>query len=293
MICLSNGHCFEYVIPSGIMGFDGKGGPLKRFFQQIHMLKPELFTIVIKTLTEEPRKGNKVWYNPLRTVRFIPGGMVNAVGLTNPGVDWWCSQCAPFIRWSKFSLVGSIYSENIDGLCCMAEKLNEFPLKALEINGNCPNVPAFSRLKTRFIVKACERVREASEHPIILKISAAQDYKEIVRRTFGIVEAISINSVPWNMAFPYRKSPLAKFGNGAVSGGAAQPVNWRLVREIATLNLTPVIAPSIWREGDIERARKLGEKVQAVSCGAGISRHPKRMFRMIQRDQQNKIKRAC
>jgi len=60
-----------------------------------------LFTTVIKTLTLHPRRGNLRWYNPLGCIRLIPGGTVNAVGLTNPGIDWWCHEIGPFIDSSE------------------------------------------------------------------------------------------------------------------------------------------------------------------------------------------------
>ena len=286
MICLSNGHRIDYVIPSGILGFDGKGGPLKRFFHHIGWIKPELFTIVLKTLTEKPEKGNKVWYNPFRTVRLIPNGMVNAVGLSGPGLDKWCQEYAPNIDWSQ-SIIGSIYAEDLEAFARMAEKLNQFPLKALEINSCCPNIKSEVTQNISFTVEACQKVYEVSKHPLILKISAGQRYcKEIVRQISEIIEAIAINSVPWEIVFPGKKSPLAKFGNGAVSGGAAQAVNWRIVREIAPLTTAGIIAPDIYWEGDIEKARKLGAK--SVSCGAGLSRHPLRISRMIQQDLEKK-----
>lgn len=286
MIHLSNGYCFEYVAASGVLGFDGRGWPWEPRLRWLVWQSPKLFTIVIKTLTEQKEKGNFVW-NPFKVIKRIPDGLVNAVGLKGPGIDWWCNKCGPKIDWSKVSLVGSIYSEDIDALCRMAEKLNDFPFEALEINSYCPNVKSENTLMTEFAVGACKRVQQVSRHPIILKITVVQDYKEIVRQTFGIAEAISINSVPWEIAFPGKKSPLEKFGNGAVSGGAAQRVNWRAVKEIAFLDKTPVIAPSIWRDGDIGRIRNFGKKVQAESFGAGLSCHPGRMLRMIQRDQEN------
>ncbi len=92
MIALSNDHVFTYMVASGALAFDGKGWPWERPLVWSGLIKPELFTVVIKSLTRNPRPGNLRWWKPWTCVRLIPGGAVNKVGLTNPGIEWWCRE---------------------------------------------------------------------------------------------------------------------------------------------------------------------------------------------------------
>lgn len=101
MIRFSNGHAFEYMTASGALGFDGKGWPWEQPFRWTGLLKPSLFTSVIKTLTPGPIRGNLQWHNPTRCLRPIPHGVVNAVGLGNPGIDWWCKKIGPSVDSKK------------------------------------------------------------------------------------------------------------------------------------------------------------------------------------------------
>ena len=82
----------------------------------------------------------------------------------------------------------------------------------------------------------------------------------------GIVEAIAINSVPWTYAFPDKRSPLARFGGGGVSGKIAQKWTWQLLEEIVRSSSIPVIGPSPWVYDDIQKLFDLGAK--AVSFGS-------------------------
>ena len=95
MIRLSNGHVLDHVVASGSLAFDGKGWPWERPMVAAGLIRPELFTVVLKTLTRDPRRGNLRWHSPWSCVALVPGGAVNKVGLTNPGVDWWVRDVGP------------------------------------------------------------------------------------------------------------------------------------------------------------------------------------------------------
>lgn len=224
-----------------------------------------LFTSVTKTLTLHPTKGNWRWYNPFRCLRFIPDGVVNAIELTNPGIDWWRRKIGYSVDSSRISLIVSIFGEP-DELAEMAIILNDFDLVGLEINVSCSSAKNDILQNTEKVIKSCRIVRKNSRLPVILKISTAHDAEKIIDEVSGIIEAISINSVPWVMAFPSKQSPLAKFGGGGVSGKAAQPFTWDLVGKLSKLTSTPVIGPSISNFDDMEKVRKIGAK--AISFGS-------------------------
>lgn len=285
MIRLSNGHEFKYMVASGALGFGGKGWLWERPLRRMGLIDPSLFTVVIKTLTYESRKGNLRWYNPLGCIRPMWGGVVNAVGLTNPGIDWWCENIGPFIDLGGISLVGSILSDDIDELVDMAIMLDKFKLVALEINASCPNTTEGDLLKnTQKIIDACHAVKKETNLPLILKLSVVHDVIPIINGVSDVVEAISINSVPWNVIFPNKISPLKHLGGGGVSGKIAQEHTWRLVRKIVMMHSIDVVAPSIWDYEDIERARRLGAK--AISFASVFLPYPCRPTSYVKRDMK-------
>jgi len=271
MITLSNGHAFKYMVASGALAFDGKGWLWERPLVWLGLIKPELFTVVIKSLTRNPRIGNLRWWKPWTCVRLIPGGSVNKVGLTNPGIEWWCREVGPRLDFHKFPTAGSIFGEEKE-LVEMAEILNRFDLVALEVNVSCPNT-GHAIEQAEMVVNSVKAVKLASRHPIIVKVSADQDYLTIVRGLVGIAEAVSLNSVPWKTVFTNgEQTPLAKLekqvggGGGGVSGKPAQKYNWAAVEALAKQGSLPVIGPSIMEFKDMEKLRRLG--AQAIGFGA-------------------------
>lgn len=280
MIRLSNDHEFEFMAASGALGFDGKGWTWEQPLRLLGLFNLRLFTGVIKTLTRKPRKGNLRWYNPFGCIRFLPDGIVNAVGLTNPGIKWWCQTIGHRLNSANNPLMGSILGE-ISELVEMARMLNDFDLVGLEINASCPNTEKGIIENTAEIVKSCEAVKRNSRFPIILKLSFVHDV-EVVPKVKDIVEAFSINSVPWSVMFPNRQSPLEHLGGGGVSGKIIQPFAWGFVRRLVEDFQVSMIAPSIWEYEDIGKVRVLGAK--AISFGSIFLRYPWRPTIFVRRD---------
>jgi dihydroorotate dehydrogenase len=278
MIRLSNGHEFEYMVSSGALAFDGKGWPWEKPLVWFGKIDPLLFTIVLKSVTRYPQRGNMqhFWDGP-KVVKLLPNlwkpnGAVNAVGLTNMGIEKW-------IKWanrnceylSRGNFVSSIYSESPEELQEMAAMLNGLSLRAIEINASCPNTGMELEKNADEVMKGVNLVRKATKLPIILKLSVAQDYIKIAKSVEGIVEAISVNSVPWHIVFPNQESPLEKFGGGGVSGVPAQPFMWKVVNSLTVRTSIPMIGP-VWDYDDIRQVRLFGAK--AVSFGSVHIRYP-------------------
>ena len=282
-IQLFNGHILEYVVASGALGFDGKAWPWERLLCWLGLIDidSDFFTVVTKTLTRQPTEGNLRWYDPWFCVRPIRDGFVNAVGLTNPGIDWWCRKIGPSVKKEKLSLVASIFGEP-EELGEMATMLNSFELVGLEINASCPNTKDDGFQDTERVVAACQAVKANSSLPLILKLSVVHDVARIARQVKGLVEAFSINSVPWAVAFPDHWSPLERLGGGGVFGKTAQRLTWPMVGKIARDTNVPVIGPSVWDYDDIERLRTLGAR--AISFGSLFLRHPGRPTQYVMWD---------
>lgn len=283
MITFSNGHTFEYMTASGALGYDGKGWPWERPLDWLDFLEPELFTSVSKTLTFYPKKGNLRCYNPLRCIRLIHGGVVNAVGLSNPGIDWWCKTIGPSVNSAKIPLVVSLFGEPAE-LVEMVKMLECFDIVGIEINASCPNTQTDILHNNEKIIASCQAVKQASSLPILLKVSVSHDIETIVKETRNEVESYAINSVPWEILFPNQKSPLMHFGGGGVSGKAAQLTTWDLVKKLATLTAVPVIGPSIWEFDDIQKVRDLG--AQAISFGSIFLRYPWRPTLFVRKEKK-------
>lgn len=286
MIRLSNGHEFEYMVASGALGFNGKGWLHEQPLRWIRLIDPSLFTIVAKTVTYKPRKGNYRWYCPWKCIRLIPNGVVNAVGLTNKGIRWWAGEVGVSSNSKKIALAGSILSDCHYELVEMAMIMNDFDLVALEINASCPNTGADLIGNTAKIIAGCEEVKKISRFPLILKLSVAHNIREIIPYIKGIIEAVSINSVPWKIIFPNEISPLANLGGGGVSGKIAQKYTWQLVKELTGITSIPIIGPSVWGFEDIEKLRRIGAK--AISFGSIFLRHPWRPTLFVRKDMKYK-----
>lgn len=282
MIKLSNQHQLEYVALSGALAFDGKGWPWEWPLRWLDFLDPKLFTIVAKTLTLKPRVGNLRWWNPLRCVRLIDHGVVNAVGLTNPGINWWCEKIGKKIAGFPYRMISSIWGESVEEYVSMIEMLNDYPLVGIELNLSCPNVHEHKPASELNLIKIIEASKYVSRHPLLVKLAATHNYVDMAQKIDGIVEAISINSVPWGVVYPDKQSPLANLGGGGVSGAAAQIYNWRMIEELAQSTTIPVIGSSIWEYQDLARVRSLGAK--AIGFGSIFLRYPWRPTSFIKRE---------
>ena len=290
MISLSNGHRLDHVVASGSLAFDGRGWAWERPLVRAGLIRPELFTVVLKTLTRHPRIGNLRWTDPWSCVRPVRGGAVNKVGLTNPGFDWWLRDIGPTLDYRRVATVASLFGDDAE-LADMARALNRFDLAGIEVNPSCPNT-GHALLTTDVVVRGVAAVRAVSRHPLIVKVSAAQDYRAICRGLVGIAEAVAINSVPWEQVFPHQRSPLWRLeqrvggGGGGVSGRPAQALNWRAVAEIAADATLPVIAPSIMEHDDVAVVRRLGAR--AVSFGAIHLLTPWKPTAIVKRDLRHR-----
>lgn len=270
---------------SGALAFDGRGWPWEWPLRWVGLLDPSLFTIVTKTLTRLPRRGNLRWTHPWSVVKrinpshppFAKGGkggfgtgIVNAIGLTNKGIEWWLQQVAPKIP-SDYKIIVSIEAESEKETVEMIRMLEGKKIVGIELNLSCPNTPSQDHRTTEKILSLCHSAVGRTRHPLLAKISYTHDYLAIAKQLKGF-EAITINSIPWQALFPGRSSPLARFGGGGLSGKMIQPYVWKMVEEISKASNIPVIGPSVWEYEDIQKIFDHGAR--AVSFGSVFVHHP-------------------
>lgn len=299
MITLSNGHRMNYVVASGALAFSGKGWFWERPLVWLGLIKPELFTVVIKSLTLNPVKGNLYWWNPLTwlpfspwsCVRFLPGGVVNKVGLTNKDFYWWCTKIAPKIDFEKYRIIVSLYGRT-DELITMTNDLLlycGFKIAGIELNLSCPN-SGHKLAEGEEIVRGVREVKRYSKLPIGIKLGVHQDYLTIIEGLHDQIEWVSINSVPIEMVYKDGIRPLQILenkvggGGGGVSGKPAQYHNWAMIEAIAKQGLVPVIGASIMEFKDMEELRSRGAK--AIAFGSIHLRTPWEPTSNVEKDMR-------
>jgi dihydroorotate dehydrogenase (NAD+) catalytic subunit len=218
VITFKNGHRLDFACASGALAWMGEGWWWERPLRWLGYIRPDELTVISKTLTYEPRIGNLRWWCPWRCVRLIEDGAVNAVGLTNPGYKWWINKFPKKIIKKGWKVIVSIMPNSPKEAAEMARALNSCPIVGIEINLSCPNVDHDTSIKhVKDIVFA---VLENTIHPVIVKLSYTDPYKDICVELDGKVAAFDlINTIIWTRLFPDKPSPLSKYGLiGGVSG---------------------------------------------------------------------------
>lgn len=299
MITLPNGYVLDYVAASGALGFDGRGWVYERPWAKIGLHDPRLFTVTLKSITRHSRKGNIKKYSFPSFGCFCPldvngntawfdffvrpwrvKGFLNAVGLTNCGIDEATKKYPRIIKQSGIKAIGSLYADTIDDALYIAKKFNDWPLVGLEINASCPNSGENIAQNSVFVMELCEEVKKVSKFPIILKLSSENDLMPIVRVVWKWLDAISFNTVRYNTVFPDKKSPLAYLGGGGVSGGIVHTFYKRTAEKIAGNFGIPLILP-VWEYADMMKWAKFGKRYYndvAFAFGSIFLRHKYHAF---------------
>jgi len=274
MIKLKNGHGLDFLCASGALAWYGEGWWWEKPLRWAGFIRPDELTVIGKTLTFAPRRGNLRMWCPWRCVRLIHGGAVNAVGLTNPGYEWWVENCARKIEKKRWKVIASIMPNNAQEASKMAYALDFCPIVGVEVNVSCPNVDHDSSIA--HIREIIEATLACTDHPVIIKLGYTDPFLDICKELDGKVDAFDlINTVSWQEMFPGEPSPLAKYN--LVGGVSGEPIKFyardALMRVAALKLKTPIISG-----GGISSSQEtyvrfmLGAK--AVSLGTVFLRAP-------------------
>jgi dihydroorotate dehydrogenase (NAD+) catalytic subunit len=202
-----------------------------------------LAAIVPKTVTFKPQEGNP----PVRIFE-TPSGMINAIGIENPGIDAFLDTKLPALESIGVPLIISILGHSPDQFVGIMEKLNAHKggIAAVELNLSCPNLKhktlvAQDPAATAQLVKMIKRI---SKFPIIAKLSPnVTDISEIAQAAQeGGADAVSLINTFSAMAIDIktRKSRIGNF-TGGLSGPAIRPVAVYMVQRVASSVKIPVI----------------------------------------------------
>lgn len=203
----------------------------------------QLGAFVSKGITPEPRSGN-----PMPRITETPGGMLNAIGLQNPGIRAFLRRYPPiWERWPVPAIV-NISAESVADFAELARRCDDVPgIAALEVNISCPNISAggfcfgWNAEMSRDVTAA---VRSATSLPIIVKLSpGALDIAEIALAVEdGGADAISLINTLVGMSIDVRRrAPVLANRTGGLSGPAIKPVAVRMTWQVAQVVGIPVI----------------------------------------------------
>lgn len=207
--------------------------------------------ISVKGLTLEPRKGNA----PVR-IAETPGGILNSVGLQNPGVHAFIRDEIPFLRKYDVAIIANIAGNTIEDYCRMAEILSEADIDAIELNVSCPNVKEGCLLfgsTPQGVAQVTEVVRRLCKKPLIVKLTP--NVTDIVQNAKAAEDAgadsVSLINTLLGMAIDIEKRrPVLANIMGGLSGPAVKPVAVRMVYQVANAVKIPVIGMGGISNGD-------------------------------------------
>lgn len=205
-------------------------------------IAPGTFAAVVgKSISLEPRSGN----HPPRTIE-TPAGLLNSIGLQNPGIDRFLSESLPRLRGYGAPVVVNLVGNRIEDYAELATRLDGVDgVAALELNVSCPNVPQGLRfgLEPAATQQLVETVRQRTQLPILAKLTPnVTDIAEQARAAeAGGADAVSLINTLRGMSLDWRtrRSRLGR-ATGGLSGPAIRPVALRMVWEASQAVQIPI-----------------------------------------------------
>ena len=198
--------------------------------------------ILPKTITAEPRIGNAPW----RTVE-VSGGLLNAIGLDNDGVETFLDHHMPYLATIGSPIIVSVAGRTGDEFTVLAERVSQCPgVAAIELNLSCPNVSGGVDYGTD--PNSCRKVvaaaRERSRVPILAKLTPnVTSIADVARGAAdGGADAVCLINTVLAMAIDWRKRrPMLGNAMGGMSGPAIKPIALRCVHQVSSAVKVPII----------------------------------------------------
>lgn len=202
-----------------------------------------LGAVVTKGVANVPWPGN-----PTPRVAEVYGGMLNAIGLQNPGIDVFLERDIPFLKQFDTKIIVNVCGKTVEDYLKVVEKLaQESAVSMLEINVSCPNVKegaiAFGQ-KAEALYHITEQIRKKARQPIIMKLSPnVTDIAEMARAAEAAgADALSLINTLTGMKIDIHRRCFALANKtGGMSGPAIKPVAVRMVYQAAHAVKIPVI----------------------------------------------------
>ena len=254
------------VVASGTFGFGKEYGA----FYDLS----ELGGICCKGLTPARREGN-----PPPRIAETPMGILNSVGLQNPGVDAFIAQELPELKRHDLAIIANISGNTPEDYGVMCEKLSAAGVDMIEVNISCPNVKAGGLAYGTRPELAAEVTAIAKKHasvPVMVKLSPnVTDITEIARAVEGAgADALSLINTLRGMRIDLNtRRPILKMNTGGLSGPAVLPVAVRMVWEVSNAVKIPVLGMGGVSKGE-DAAQMMLAGASAVAVGTALFADP-------------------
>ncbi|HIZ93093.1 MULTISPECIES: dihydroorotate dehydrogenase [unclassified Flavonifractor] len=254
------------VVASGTFGFG-------REYGQFYNLN-ELGGICCKGLTLHRREGN-----PPPRIAETPMGILNSVGLQNPGVDAFIEHELPELKKHDLAIIANISGNTPEEYGIMCEKLSAAGVDMIEVNISCPNVKAGGLAYGTKPELAAEVTKMAKSHstiPVMVKLSPnVTDITEIARAVADAgADALSLINTLRGMRIDLNtRRPILKMNTGGLSGPAVLPVAVRMVWEVACAVDLPILGMGGVAKGE-DAAQLMLAGASAVAVGTACFADP-------------------
>lgn len=223
-----------------VMTASGTFGSGEEYSEFVDLNK--LGAVVTKGVANIPWAGN-----PTPRVAEVYGGMLNAVGLQNPGIELFCKRDIPFLKQYDTKIIVNVCGKSTSDYCEVVERLADEPVDMLEINISCPNVKeggiAFGQ-DPKAVEAITKEVKKLAKQPVIMKLSPnVTDITEMARAAeAGGADVLSlINTITGMKIDIERRSFVLANKTGGMSGPAIHPVAVRMVYQTAQAVKLPII----------------------------------------------------
>ena len=201
-----------------------------------------LGAVVTKGVANVPWPGN-----PTPRIAEVYGGMLNAIGLQNPGIDVFISRDIPFLKKYDTKIIVNVCGRSTEDYCEVVERLADQPVDMLEINISCPNVKeggiAFGQ-DPKAVEAITKEVKKHAAQPVIMKLSHnVTDITEMAKAAqAGGADALSLINTLTGMKIDVQKRTFAIANKtGGLSGPAVHPIAVRMVYQTAQAVDIPII----------------------------------------------------
>ncbi len=223
-----------------VMTASGTFGSGEEFSEFVDLNK--LGAVVTKGVANIPWEGN-----PTPRVAEVYGGMLNAIGLQNPGIDLFIERDIPFLKKYDTKIIVNVCGKSTADYCEVVERLAEQPVDMLEINISCPNVKeggiAFGQ-DPKSVEAITKEVKKYAKQPVIMKLSPnVTDITEMAKAAeAGGADVLSLINTLTGMKIDIHKRKFALANKtGGMSGPAIHPIAVRMVYQTTQAVKLPVI----------------------------------------------------
>lgn len=223
-----------------VMTASGTFGSGEEYSEFVDLNK--LGAVVTKGVANVPWPGN-----PTPRITETNSGMLNAIGLQNPGIDVFCERDIPFLKKFDTKIIVNVCGKTTEDYCEVVERLANEPVDMLEINVSCPNVKeggiAFGQ-NPKALEAITKEVKKYAKQPVIMKLSPnVTDVTEMARAAeAGGADVLSLINTITGMKIDINRRTFALANKtGGMSGPAVKPVAVRMVYQVANAVSLPII----------------------------------------------------